>query len=148
MDIGILPWIFGAGKNRCGLRRSRPHEGGIMNKQVVEFTIREHFEGKDPAVRKTYDKLMEALRRMGPVAEEPKKTSIHLVRKTAFAGVAARKDHILLTIKSDHQRTSPRVRNTEQVSAGRFHLEVKLLSPADVDSELISWLRESYELSA
>jgi hypothetical protein len=119
-----------------------------MNKNAREFTVREHFEGKDPAVRKTYDKLLEALRRMGPVVAEPKKTSIHLVRKTAFAGVVTRKDHLLLTIKSDHRRTSPRVRNTEQVSAGRFHLEVKLLSPSDVDSELISWLRESYELSA
>jgi hypothetical protein len=119
-----------------------------MEKNAGELTVREYFEGKDLAVRKTYDKLLEALRRMGPVVEEPKKTSIHLVRKTAFAGVATRKDHLLLTIKSDHRRTSPRVRNTEQVSAGTFHLEVKLLSPSDVDSELISWLRESYELSA
>jgi hypothetical protein len=119
-----------------------------MNKNAGEHTVREHFEGKDPAVRKTYDKLLEALRRMGPVIEDPKKTSIHLVRKMAIAGVAARKDHLLLTIKSDHRRMSRRVRTTEQVSAGRFHLEVKLLSPSDVDSELISWLRESYELSA
>jgi hypothetical protein len=130
------------------VRRSKPHERGTMNKKAAEFTVREHFEGKDPAVRKTYDKLLEALRRMGPAVEEPKKTSIHLVRKTAFAGVATRKDHLLLTLKSDHRRTSSRVRNTQQVSAGTFHLEVKLLSPSDVDSELISWLRESYELSA
>jgi len=119
-----------------------------MNKNAGEFSVREHFEGKDPAVRKTYDKLLENLRRMGPVVEEPKKTSIHLVRKTAFAGVAVRKDHLLLTVKSDHKRASPRVRKTEQVSAGRFHLEVKLLTPQDIDSELVSWLRESYELSA
>ena len=119
-----------------------------MNNKADEFTVREHFEGKDPTVRKTYDKLMEALRRMGPVVEQPKNTSIHLVRKTAFAGVAARKDYLLLTIKSDAKRASARVWKTEQVSPGRFHLEVKLLSPSDVDSELISWLRESYELSA
>ena len=119
-----------------------------MNKNTGEFTVLEHFQGKNPSVRATYDKLLTALRRMGPVVEEPKKTSIHLVRKTAFAGVATRKDYILLTIKSDFKRPSPRIHNAEQVSVGRFHLEVKLLSPADVDSELVSWLRESYELSA
>lgn len=119
-----------------------------MNKTAGEFTVREHFEDKDPVVRKIYDRLLEAVRRMGPVVEEPKKTSIHLVRGTAFAGVATRKDHLLLTIKSEDKRTSPRVFRTEQVSAKRFHLEVKVLSPSEVDSELISWLREAYELSA
>jgi hypothetical protein len=119
-----------------------------MDRNAGEFTVRDQFEGKTPAVRQTYDRLLEALRRMGPVVEEPKKTSIHLVRRTAFAGVATRKDYILLTIKSDHKRASPRVQHTEQVSPGRFHLEVKLLTPKDIDSELVSWLRESYELSA
>jgi hypothetical protein len=119
-----------------------------MNKNASESAIREHLDGKDPVVRKIYDKLLEAARRMGPVGEVPKKTSIHLVRGTAFAGVATRKDHILLTIKGDHERISPRIRRTEQVSPGRFHHQVKLLSPSEVDSELISWLREAYELSA
>jgi predicted DNA-binding protein (MmcQ/YjbR family) len=119
-----------------------------MDRNTGEFTVRDHFEGEDLAIRKLYDKLLEALRRMGPVIEEPKQTSIHLVRKTAFASVATRKDHLLLTIKSDDKRVSPRVQKTEQVSPGRFHLEVKLQTLADIDSELISWLRESYELSA
>jgi hypothetical protein len=119
-----------------------------MDKNARTFTVREHFEGKDPVIRKIYDRLLAAVQRMGPVVEEPKKTSIHLVHATALAGVATRKDHILLTIKSEHKRTGRRVFRTEQVSANRFHLEVKLLLPSDVDSELISWLREAYELSA
>jgi len=119
-----------------------------MNKNASGFTVRGHFEGKDPVVRKIYDRLWDAVRHMGPVTEEPKKISIHLVRKTAFAGAAIRKDHILLTIKSDHKRVSPRVVRTEQVSSSRYHHEVKLRSPSEVDSELISWLREAYELSA
>jgi hypothetical protein len=36
----------------------------------------------------------------------------------------------------------------EQASANRWHLEVKLAAPADVDRELTSWLAEAYELSA
>jgi hypothetical protein len=106
-----------------------------------------HFEGKEPDVRQTYDKLLDILQQFGPVGEEPKKTSIHLVNKTALAGVATRKDHIVLTIKSDHKVTSPRVHRTEQVSARRFHHEIRLRSPQEVDDELIGWLKEAYALS-
>src|SRR5205809_7791249 len=112
------------------------------------FTIKSHFEGKDPAVRQIYDRLLKAAGKFGPVVEEPKKTSIHLVNRTAFAGVATRKSAIILTIKSDRKLSSPRVHKSEQTSASRFHHEVKLASPADVDSELVKWLKDAYSLSA
>jgi hypothetical protein len=53
-----------------------------------------------------------------------------------------------LTIKSDRKLTSPRIHKTERVSARRFHQEVKLTSPVEVDDELIGWLKEAYALSA
>jgi hypothetical protein len=82
-----------------------------------------------------------------PGGKEPKKTSIHLVNRTAFAGVATRKSAIILTIKSDCQLSNPRIHKSEQTSASRFHHEVKLTSPADVDSELVKWLKDAYALS-
>ena len=112
------------------------------------FTIKSHFEGKDPAVRQIYDRLLKAAGKFGPVVEEPKKTSIHLVNKTAFAGVATRKSAIVLTIKSDRMIPSPRIHKSEQTSAKRFHHEVKLTSSAEVDSELVKWLKDAYALSA
>ena len=112
------------------------------------FTVKSHFEGKDAAVRQIYDRLLKATGNFGPVAEEPKKTSIHLMNKTAFAGVATRKSAMVLTIKSDRKLSSPRIHKSEQTSAQRFHHEVKLASPAEVDSELVKWLRDAYELSA
>jgi hypothetical protein len=112
------------------------------------FTVRSHFEGKDPAVRQIYDRILKAAGNFGPVIEEPKKTSIHLVNKTAFAGVATRKSAIVLTIKSDRKIPSPRIHKSEQTSANRFHHELKLGLPAEVDSELVKWLRDAYVLSA
>ena len=35
----------------------------------------------------------------------------------------------------------------DQASANRWHLEVKLESPAQVDAGLIGWLREAYALA-
>jgi hypothetical protein len=62
--------------------------------------------------------------------------------------VAVRKGHLVLTIKSDRPLESPRVFKSEQTSAKRFHHEVKLAKPKDLDAELKGWLKEAYELSA
>ena len=119
-----------------------------MNKVMPGFTIDSHFAAKDPVVRNTYNQLLKVIKRFGPSVEEPKKTSIHIVNRTALAGVATRKGHLVLTIKSDRKLASPRVHKSEQTSASRFHHEVKLASPADVDEELIGWLKAAYLLSA
>src|ERR1700694_5111802 len=111
-----------------------------MTKLTDGFTTKSHFEGKDASVRQIYDRVLKSARRFGSVDEEPKKTSIHLVNRTAFAGVATRKSAIILTIKSDRKLWSPRIHKSEQTSASRFHHEVKLTSPAEVDSELVKWL--------
>ncbi len=119
-----------------------------MNRATDGFTVESHFEGKDASVRQIYDRILKSARKFGPVGEEPKKTSIHLVNRTAFAGVATRKSAIILTIKSDRKLSSPRIHKSEQTSASRFHHEVRLTSPADVDSELVKWLKDAYELSS
>ena len=106
-----------------------------------------HFEDKDPIVRKIYDHLLKHSRRFGPVVEDPKKTSIHLNNATAFAGVTTRRNAIILTIKSDRDLDSPRIHKSEQTSARRFHHQVKLTAPTDVDAELIRWLKDAYGLS-
>jgi hypothetical protein len=112
------------------------------------FSVGSHFEGKDPVVRLVYDRILKAIRRIGPVNEEPKKTSIHLVNKTTLAGIATRKSYLIVTIKSDRLLTASRIHKTEQVSVRRFHHEIRVASSADVDAELIRWLEAAYALSA
>jgi len=119
-----------------------------MSKTNNGFTVRSHFIGKDPITRQTYDQLLKRVADFGPVVEEPKKTSIHLVNVTAFAGVTTRRSAIVLTIKSDRKLSSPRIQKSEQVSANRFHHELRLSSPRDVDKELVKWLKDGYELSS
>jgi hypothetical protein len=115
---------------------------------MTEFNVENHFENKSPVVREIYEGLIKKVKSFGEFQTEPHKTSIHLLNQTAFAGVATRKAYLILTIKSDHKLSSPRIHKTEQVSARRFHSEVKLTSPTQVDTELISWLKEAYALSA
>ena len=110
-------------------------------------TVEQHFAGKDPLVREIYDRLLSEIAKIGEVTEDPKKTSIHLNRRTAFAGVATRKSSLVLTLKASEDIRSPRVKKHEQVSAKRWHLEVLLTSPGDVDAELVAWLKAAYAIS-
>lgn len=114
---------------------------------ALDHSVDEHFAGKDPSVRAIYDRLLSALRPLGAFQEDPKKTSIHLNRRSALAGVQVRKAHLVLTIKSDRAIKSGRIHKSEQVSANRFHHELKLCAPKDIDKELTAWLKTAYAIS-
>lgn len=114
---------------------------------MPKTTLTAHFGGRDPVVREIYDRILAAAGEFGPVRQEPKKTSIHLSRKTAFAGVATRRDAIILTLKSAADIRSPRIIKREQASANRWHLEVKLTDPKQVDQQIATWLRRAIEIS-
>lgn len=111
------------------------------------YFVNDHFTDKDNIVHALYDKLLEVLRTFGPITEEPKKTSIHLVRKSALAGVEIRKSYLLLNLKADHKIDSPRFMKAEQISANRFHYKIKIESLDAFDAELESWLKDAYLIS-
>ena len=112
------------------------------------MTVESHFDGKAPSVRATYPRLLEAARALGRVVEQPKKTSIHLMRHTAFAGVATRRSSLILALKSAKDIPSPRIDKREQTSAHRWHVEIRPEKPADVDRQLTTWLSAAYDLAA
>jgi len=117
-----------------------------MSDSVAQHAVSDHFTGKSPVVHVIYDRLLAAARKLGTVEEEAKKTSIHLVHKTAFAGVATRRESLILTLKSARDIASPRIVKHEQASANRWHLEVKLADPGEVDAELAGWLADAFAL--
>jgi hypothetical protein len=111
------------------------------------FTVAQHFDHRPAALRAIYRAILKAARKLGPVREEPKKTSIHLARTTAFAGVATRRAALILTLKSATDVSSPRIRKRERASINRWHLEVELATPAEVDQEIATWLARAYDLA-
>lgn len=120
----------------------------IANGSAVHApTVAEHFENRAPEVKATYAAILRAAKKLGPVSEEAKKTSIHLVRKSAFAGIATRKSALILTLKSDTDVMSERSDKRERVSTNRWHFELKIATPSQVDRELKSWLARAYELA-
>jgi hypothetical protein len=110
-------------------------------------TVGEHFANRDPLVKATYAAILKVSRQFGPVIEDPKKTSIHLNRRTAFAGIATRKSALVLTVKSPVDVKSPRITKREQASKNRWHLEIKLEDPSAIDAEIRALLEQSYAMS-
>jgi predicted transport protein len=102
---------------------------------------------KSPVTRELYDHLLERVKALGPIVEETKNTSAHIVAgKGAFLGVHPRASGLLVNIVLDHTPASARVAKSEQVSKCRFHNEVKISSQEDVDEELMGWIGQAYQL--
>ena len=106
-----------------------------------------HFAGRSQNVRSIYDAVLKAAHTIGKFVEVPKKTSIHLDRRSAFAGIMTRRDHLVLTLKSASDTDDRRISRREQTSANRWHHELKLDSPGEVDDQVVEWLRAAYEIS-
>jgi hypothetical protein len=106
----------------------------------------EVFARSDPAVWEIYECLLAAIDRIGAFEIEPKKTSIHLKRQVAFAGVHPRRSGLVLNLRLARSLTTERLWRCEQVSRSRFHNEIRIEAPQQIDAELIEWLREAYNL--
>ena len=105
------------------------------------------FEGKAPTLRATFDHLVEKLQQFGEVRVAPKQTSIHLEKNSGFAGVHPRITSFNLEFRTDYKIDDPRITRVQQLSARRFEHTVKLERESDVDEQLLTWLKDAYELS-
>lgn len=52
------------------------------------------------------------------------------------------------TLSLERELRSDRVHRAERVSANRWHNELILKDPSELDAELLSWIREGYDLTA
>ena len=130
------------------LRKATARRAKVGDANIVDSGVDVLFASRGSEVRALYDALHRQLRKFGAIIVEPKKTSLHLVSGTAFAGVHPRASGVLLNIKSVAPLNGSRVKKIERVSKNRFHNEVLLSSERDIDAELLGWLRDAYHLCA
>lgn len=129
---------------QCRLAARIMVKESTMSKQT---SLKKHFDNKDPIVAAIYARLLDALKEFGKIEEESHLTSIHLVNKSALAGVATRKNYLLLEFKTNYAIKDARVDKSEQISRNRFHHRVKLSTPDAIDAHVLKWLKDAYELS-
>jgi uncharacterized protein DUF5655 len=105
-----------------------------------------HFTGKPPKIRRLFNALRTAMRRIGPVRVLPEKTRIAFQVRMSFAQVTPRRGwldgHLVLARRVD----SPRFRKVETYSP-RNHVHIfRLYEVGDIDDEFRTWLLEAYHV--
>ncbi len=113
----------------------------------MRFTTDSHFAASQPHVRTIYDTMLAMLRDFGPVTEMPKQSAIYLVNTNNIAAIYPRKSYMNLEFKSDAPIDSPRITKGAQLSKNRYAYYVKLTEVAEIDAELLAWLKGSYDLA-
>jgi endogenous inhibitor of DNA gyrase (YacG/DUF329 family) len=106
--------------------------------------LEDHFKDRAPNVVATFDRLLAAAKKNGPVKVLPEKTRIAFQVRMSFAAFTLRRGwvdgHVVLARRLD----SPRFRRIDYISPRNQVHVFRLHQPAEVDAEVDAWLAEAY----
>lgn len=107
------------------------------------------YDGAKASLRPVYDAVLTAVARFGPDVEiAPKKTYVSLRRSKQFAIVQpTTRTRVDLGLNLKDAESTPRLEGGKVFSGMCTH-RVSLFSPAEVDAEVVAWLKEAYEQAA
>jgi hypothetical protein len=121
---------------------------GFANRNQFHFCsdvrLDEHFAGRDPHVIATFDSLVKAAEKSGPVKVLPEKTRIAFQVRMSFAAFTLRRRWIDGHVVLARRLESPRFRRIDVISPRNQVHVFRLHEPSEVDSEVESWLAEAY----
>jgi hypothetical protein len=102
------------------------------------------YAGPKAALRPIHDRLMEHIRTFGAFEEAPKKTYVSLRRKKQFAMIGpATKTRVEVGLNM--KNVAPTSRLNALPPGGMCQYKVNVTDPAEVDAELIGWIRQAYD---
>jgi hypothetical protein len=133
-------WICPACRRRFARARQshscRPH------------SIDSHFAGKDPVLRALFDGLIRRLDKTGPLRIDAVKTSINLIGRHHFAGIAVRRQYLRVGFLARKPIRSRRIVHSLVLGPNRVEHSVVVHDRDDVDAELVRWLSDARRLHA
>ncbi len=105
------------------------------------------YSGAKAALRPIHDEVMTAVGAFGPFEIAPKKTYLSLRRKKQFAMVGPA-TNTRVEVGLNMKGVAGTARLEALPPGGMCQYKVRLTAPADVDPELIAWIRRAYDESA
>ncbi|MFQ5778559.1 MAG: DUF5655 domain-containing protein [Terriglobia bacterium] len=112
----------------------------------VRIPLAKHFQGKDAIVRKTFDALVAALRKNGPLTVVTSKTRITLMVRMRFMSVTPQKD----TLRGGFGLMRPGVRHLRLRPGSRYGriygYRFRLTHPKQIDRRFRRLLAEAYRV--
>jgi hypothetical protein len=102
------------------------------------------YSGNKAALRPLHDTLMAQIRRLGAFDVAPKKSYVSLRRKKQFSMLGpATQTQVELGLNAKGLPANPRLKTMP--AGGMCHCTVRLASAAEVDADLLAWLRAAYD---
>ena len=106
--------------------------------------LAEIYSGPKAALRPIHDRLMAEINGFGEFEVAPKKGYVSLRRKKQFAMIGPATNS-RVEVGINMKGVEPTERLAALPPGGMCNYKVKLAEPAQVDSELIAWIRQAYE---
>ena len=121
---------------------------GFANRNQTHFcsnvALDAHFTGREPQVVATFNRLLTAAEKAGPVTVVPEKTRIAFQVRMSFAAFTLKRrwvdGHVVLARRLE----SSRFTRIEVYSPRNVLHAFRLRTPEEVDVEVESWLAEAY----
>lgn len=110
-------------------------------------TARERIDA-DPISSGVYKALLDKISDLDGCELHENASSFHVAHGRAFLGIHPRRGGILVNIVLTRELESARMHRAERVSANRWHNEVILKNPSEIDAELLAWIREGHAHTA
>lgn len=107
-----------------------------------------HFTGKNPKLKRLFETLIERLGKLGALRFDAVKSSINLISKHHFAGVAVRENYLRVGFLARRPIASPRIVHTEKLGPHRVAHRVLIRTIGDIDAELLHWLAEAQAMQS
>jgi hypothetical protein len=105
--------------------------------------LREHLQGRSPKALAIYREFVKKVKWCGPVVVLSGKSRIAFQVRMSFAAISLRRDgldgHVVLARRLEN----PRFNRIESLSSRNHVHHFRLRSVADLDRELLAWLREA-----
>ena len=128
----------------CGRRFAKANQAHSCKSRGID----DHFRGKDWRLKTIFDSLIRQLKRTGPLRIDAVKTTINLISKHHFGGIAIRRDYLRVGFISDHEIRDRRICRAERVGPHRVSHHVLVSSLSDLDAQLLGWLSEAQAMQA
>jgi hypothetical protein len=126
---------------KCG----RQFERNGQSHSCKIFTLEKHFEGKEKG-KDLYEKLTRAIKKnIGAFKVDPVECCIHLVTRSTFAAVKVLHNKIRVDFTLPYKVKKRRLLPTVQLSANRYLHYVDINDAAEINEELMEWMKEAYE---
>jgi hypothetical protein len=116
------------------------------NHSCGQYSLEDHFQGKEPFIRELYDLLFETLQQLGPVKAFPVKTRIVFQAEVQFAAAVPRKRWLDGYLWLRRQAAHPRIHKIEMGIFRDYGHIFRLTRPDDLDEGLVGLLQEAYIL--